>query len=85
MITSESLKPDPEKIAAVKQTTAPRDREELDTIFGIINYFAKFAPKSEINNLICKQLAKDIEFLWDTLQYDALKRSNTLLPLVPTP
>ena len=54
MITSEGLKPDPEKIAAVKQTTAPRDREELDTIFGIINYFAKFAPKlSEINYPIC--------------------------------
>ena len=54
MITSEGLKPDQEKIAAVKQTIAYRDREELDTIFDIIDYFVKFAPKlSEINNPMC--------------------------------
>ena len=70
----------------MKQTNAYRDREELDIILGIINYIAKCAPKlSEITNPIRYiNLPNILSFYGTPHNRMPLKRSNTLLPLVPT-
>ena len=49
-ITKDGVKPDPAKIAAVRDMEPPKDKSELETILGMVNYLSKFALMlSEIN------------------------------------
>lgn len=49
--STDGLKPDPGKIIAICDMGHPRDRKELETVLGIINYVAKFSPNlSEITH-----------------------------------
>ena len=43
IFTSEGLKPDPTKLAAITQMKPPNNRAELATILGIVNYLSRFA------------------------------------------
>ena len=49
-ITKDGVKPDPAKITAVRDMEPPKDKSELETILGMVNYLSKFALMlSEIN------------------------------------
>ncbi len=44
LLTAEGVKPDPAKVAAVRDMEPPKDKGELETVLGMINYLSKFAP-----------------------------------------
>ena len=49
ILSSKGLKADPEKISAILNMEPPRDRNELQTVLGMITYLSRFAPSlSEI-------------------------------------
>lgn len=49
-ITKDGVMPDPAKIAAVRDMEPPKDRAELETILGMVNFLSKFAPMlSDVN------------------------------------
>lgn len=50
LLTAEGVKPDQAKVAAVRDMEPPKDKGELETVLGMINYLSKFAPGlSDVN------------------------------------
>ena len=43
-ITSEGLKPDPEKVEAILQMSTPKEKKDLQRFLGMVQYLAKFIP-----------------------------------------
>jgi len=86
VVSAEGLKPDPEKVAAIEEMKPPKDRNELETVLGMITYLAKFAPNlSEITKPMRLLLAKDVEFAWDKPQIDAFQKVKDIITKSPGP
>lgn len=77
LITKDGVKPDPAKIAAIKDMKPPKDKGELETILGMVNYLSKFAPGlASINAPLRHLLKESSEFVWDTQHDDAFKKNK---------
>ena len=64
LITKDGIKPDPAKIAAIKEMKSPKDKGELVTILGMVNYLSKFAPGlASINAPMHHLLKETSEFI----------------------
>ena len=64
IISEDGIKPDLKKVEAIINMAAPTYKAELQTILGMANYLAKFAPNlSDITVPMRDLLKKDIEFL----------------------
>ena len=44
IIGADGIEPDPEKVTAICNMTAPTDVKELQTFFGLANYLGRFTP-----------------------------------------
>ena len=64
-IVSESgLKPDDEKIRAILEMPIPENKEELQRLLGMVNYFAQFIPnQSTITAPLRQLLKKDVDWI----------------------
>ena len=61
VLTEQGVKPDPEKVRAVKEMPPPTNVKELQTLLGFVQYLAKFiANLSEITSPLRQLLEKDI-------------------------
>ncbi|XP_048252566.1 uncharacterized protein K02A2.6-like [Haliotis rufescens] len=84
ILSAEGLRPDPAKVSAICSMNPPRDRSELETILGMVNYLAKFAPNlSEITSPLRQLLPKDVEFVWDHPQSTAFQRIKDIITQTP--
>ncbi len=45
LLTEDGLKPDPEKLAAIKNVHRPHNRKELQQYLGMVTYSGKFPPQ----------------------------------------
>lgn len=62
----------------------PRDKGELKTFLGMVNYLAKFAPNlSEVTNPLRQLLPRDIEFVWEQPQQEAFQKVKDLITQSP--
>jgi len=73
VISREGLKPDPQKVAAIKQMEKPRSKEEVHRFLGMVNYLAKFIPHlssktEELRQIIHKE--GTFEMLWNKEVHD---------------
>ena len=59
-LTQEGIKPDDEKVCAIKDIPAPTDKKGVERLLGTGNYLGKFIPNLALRAL----LRKDIEFQW---------------------
>ena len=67
IITKDGIKPDPAKIATVRDVKPSKDKGELETIAEMVNYLSKFAPTLSDINAPLRHLLKDSsELVWDT-------------------
>ena len=58
----------------------PINKKELQNMFGMINYLAKFAPQlSETTRPMQDLLKENVEFIWDHKQDEALKKAKELI------
>lgn len=65
ILSADGLKPDLSKIPATSDMKYPRDRKELETVLGMINYLAKFSPNlSETTHLMRQLLHNTSEFIF---------------------
>ena len=65
LLTSEGLKPDPDKIQAILQLPEPEDRPALKRFLGMVTYLSKFMPRlSEMTEPLRRLEDKDVEFQW---------------------
>lgn len=84
IISADGLRVDPAKVSAISQMKAPSNRAELETILGMINYLAKFAPNlSELTCPMRQLLSRDIEFVWDHAQNDAFEKVKEVITQSP--
>ena len=80
------MKPDPAKVAAIKEMEPPSNKSELQTIMGMITYLSKFAPNlANITSPLRQLLLKDTEFIWDTPQAQAFQKVKDLITRTPGP
>uniref|UniRef100_A0A8C7UJR4 ribonuclease H n=1 Tax=Oncorhynchus mykiss TaxID=8022 RepID=A0A8C7UJR4_ONCMY len=80
------IKPDPQKISAIKEMEPPKNCAELETVLGMVNYLAKFAPSlSNANARLCQLLKQSSEFLWDKQHDIAFQNVKNLITREPGP
>ena len=64
VLSDKGVQPDPKKIAAIQEMEPPRDKHELETLLGMVNYLSKFTPSlAEATAPLRNLLRKDSEFL----------------------
>ena len=84
VISSDGLKPDPEKVKAITEMPPPTDKKELQTLLGMITYLSRFAPQlSEITKPMRDLLKDETEFIWDVQQNSALQRIKDIITSQP--
>jgi len=65
VITKDGLKPDPDKVKAVKNMPKPTCKQEALSLLGFINYLAKFLPKlSEVAQPLRDLTRANTQFIW---------------------
>ena len=84
VISDNGIQADPKKVEAITQMAAPTSKAELQTILGMVNYLAKFAPNlSSITAPMRDLLRKDIEFVWDAQQDMAFAKMKEIITKAP--
>ena len=82
--TSSGLKPDPSKVPAIVNMEPPKNKAELETLLGMVNYLSKFAPNlSQVTSPMWQLLTKNAEFIWDQIQNDAFEKVKCVLTQTP--
>uniref|UniRef100_A0AAZ3PVE5 ribonuclease H n=1 Tax=Oncorhynchus tshawytscha TaxID=74940 RepID=A0AAZ3PVE5_ONCTS len=86
LLTATGIKPDPQKVFAIKEMEPPKNHAELETVLGMANYLAKFAPSLSNANAPLRQLLKQSsEFLWDKQHNVAFQNVKDLITREPGP
>ena len=84
ILSSEGLKPDPEKIRAINQMPPPTDKESVLRIQGTINCQDKFIEhKADLQGPISQLTQKDAAFVWEKPQHDAFGRLKSVITTAP--
>ena len=82
-ITSEGLKPDPDKIKAVFEMPSPTDVKGVQRFLGFVNYLSKFLPQlNDICEPLRKLTVKGVE--WRSLEkvVEKVKQLVTTTPIL---
>lgn len=86
ILSSEGIKPDPEKVRAIISMKEPSNKKELQTFLGIITYVTKFIPNlSDKSHSLRELLRKDSVFIWGDRQktdFDKLKQTLITKPVL---
>lgn len=80
LLTTEGLRPDPEKVTAVRNMQTPTDVKSLQRLLGFVNYLSKFLPNlSDVCEPLRRLTDKDIEWAWLPQQDAALENIKHLV------
>jgi hypothetical protein len=79
IITPRGVKPDPKKVEAIVSLVAPKDKQELQSLLGTVNFLSTFIPNlSQHTNVMRGLLKKGVHFIWTPdmqQEFSALKRT----------
>ena len=77
LYTANGVKPDPEKVRAIQNMEQPKDKKELHTYLGFINYLAPFVPSLVSHTALLKEhLKANVDYQWTpshTRTFETLK------------
>lgn len=80
VISKDGLKPDPEKVSAIKNMPKPTSKPEVLTLLGFINYISKFLPKvSDVSAPLKKLTIGQSKFTWARQHDEALATIQQLV------
>lgn len=79
IISSEGIKPDPEKIQAIRDFKTPVNKKQLQGFLGVVNFSSKFSSKlaKEFQPML-ELLKKGHKWLWTDHHDEAFKRVKAL-------
>ena len=78
-LTQEGIKPDDEKVYAIKDIPAPTDKKGVERLLGAVNYLGKFIPNlASVAEPIRVLLRKNIEFQWSHEQDKAFQEIKSV-------
>lgn len=83
-----SIKPDPDRLVAIEQMTRPKNKKDLQTFLGVINFLSPFIPNmSELTAPLRTLLRKNVIYQWTVSHnkvFNDIKaiilKSNILVP-----
>ena len=85
-LSRDGIKPDPNKVKAIREMQPPQSKAELETVLGMINYLSRFAPHlSQVNSPLRQLLKQDSEFAWDANHDKAFQDMKNLITQHPGP
>lgn len=68
LLTNQGLKPDPEKVMALKEMPKPVDKAGITRFLGFVNYMSKFAPElANVAEPLRRLTDKDVPWTWDSI------------------
>ena len=77
LVTSNSLKPDPNKIDAIAHMPAPHNKTQLQSFIGLCNYLTSYIPHlTDVLSPLRALTVKSIEFEWKQLHTDSFKKAK---------
>ncbi|XP_046612225.1 uncharacterized protein LOC124301349 [Neodiprion virginianus] len=89
VITQNGLKPNPEKISAIKNYPVPKNPKQIKQFLGLIGYYRRFIPNlSKIARPINNLLKKNSPFLWTAehqFAFETLRDSLCREPILQYP
>ena len=89
IITDEGVKPNPEKVKAVRDFPIPRTQKDIKSFLGLISYYRRFIPNfSLIAKPLTSLLKKDAKFVWNNeqqLAFETLKNKLLSAPILSYP
>ena len=84
IVTSEGLKPDPEKIKAIRDMKEPSNVTELRGFIGFVQYLAKFLPNlSDVIEPLRKLTKQDMKWKWSDKESKAFNKTKEMLAKEP--
>ena len=85
-LSRDGIKPDPNKVKAIREMQPPQSKAELETVLGMINYLSRFAPHlSQVNSPLRQLLKQDSEFAWDANHDKVFQDMKNLITQHPGP
>ncbi|KAK3709526.1 hypothetical protein QZH41_006764 [Actinostola sp. cb2023] len=73
--SSDGIKPDPDKVSALKQMGPPANSQELQTFLGLANYMGQFIPNLSTLTAPLRELVKQkYSFTWNATYQEALDK-----------
>ena len=74
------MHPDPKKVQGITEMTAPKDKQQLQSFLGMVNYMGTFIPNlSHHTELLWAMLKKDNMFHWEDQQTRSFQQVKTLI------
>jgi hypothetical protein len=84
VLSEAGIEADPKKVSAIVDMEPPKDKSELQTIMGMVNYLSKFASNlSSITAPMRSLLKQDVEYVWDAAQKEAFDNMKTVISNTP--
>ena len=84
ILSSDGIKPDPEKVEAVTEMPRPRDKAGVRTLLGLVNYMGKFCPHlSDVSEPLRELTKQESEFHWSAVHDEAFKKIQSMLTQAP--
>ena len=75
IISAQGLKPNPEKVQAMKEMAPPATKEDVRWFLGSIQYLDKFLPMlAEVETPLRELTKRDVFVHWDAPQAEAFQR-----------
>lgn len=89
VVSAEGLKPNPDKIRAVKEFPIPTNTTGVKAFLGLCNYYRRFIKGfAQIASPLNKLTSKHIKFKWDVdcqIAFDTLKSALVSAPILAYP
>ena len=83
-VTSVGLKPDPEKVKAIRDMKEPSHITELREFIGLVQYLAKFLPNlSDVTEPLRNLTKQDVKWQWSDKESKAFNKTKELLTKEP--
>jgi len=83
-VTAQGLKPDDNKIEAIKAMQSPKDKKGLQEILGMVTFLARWVPNlSTVTAPMREMLENDVIFEWGDAQEKSFKKVKELLTSAP--
>ncbi|KAK2703460.1 hypothetical protein QYM36_018099 [Artemia franciscana] len=79
LLTSEGIKPDPEKTRAITEMPPPENSEQLQKLLGMLNYLSKYIPNLSSLNKSLRELARADEYKWKPAYEKAFSKIKSAL------
>lgn len=79
IVTPHGVKPDPKKVEAIVDLAAPKDKQELQSFLGTVNFISTFVPNlSQHTSAMRTLLKKGVHYVWTAdmqFEFEAIKRA----------